>query len=103
MTRHSLANSVTGRVPVVSVTKMSEAGEHHRDAGGISSGDHLRITDRSSRLDDGRDTGFFSRFPSFGGGKERTRSGDGAESRRLLYPRRPAGLRRSRGGYPDGV
>ena len=55
----------------LSVSEMSEAGEHHRNVGGIGSGDHLSVANGTPGLDDGCGPGFYSRFQPVGEGEER--------------------------------
>ena len=58
------------------VSEVTTAGENHRDAMFVASGDDVFVFLGSARLDDGDDAGFGSSMDRIGEGEERIRSED---------------------------
>ena len=65
------------------MAEVADAGEHHRDAGGIGGGDHFGVAARAAGLDRRGGAGGDRCFEPVGEGVERVRGDDRAAGRRL--------------------
>src|SRR5260370_17811171 len=69
------------------MAKMADAGEAHRDAGGVRRGDALFVAHRPSGMDHRGDSRLDRRFEPVGKGEEGVRGEHRPDGRRLRQPR----------------